>query len=520
MIFMLKMSINLRLAVQILSTIALCSVSFSQAPLNVTKYEANPPLSEISSFLDRLDKLKPEYKADLGLTLLENEWTAIPTKKRVEELNKIYESASSARYEASFLYAGKNAGRSSASQLAITLQALQGDTLDIETRAIHLFLRDMPARAASRFAGIALPNERSTCSDPLVKDLSSYYRTLGLLMRDGRIVNIASQDKRLFLIGAAQAARTPEQLAPLIIELNNISLNQDDLRAIASALTLAFNQSEISDREMSVLSGRIASGLSEFLSRLKTSGVSELPLVAAYRKFLVETLSREACADSTTDRPAIIASFNNLLSDSSSGQRLEIRNIQPKVTAGSAIDPLIPLNESLFPQVRRILDAVHARDSEVSPSAAAGKGQPESADVHDVLQYAVNPIPGNSGCHLCDFYSRSQLFAFLNNTLAPGQFLETAIASELRFLSYNGMEDEEPPAFLGTLKLLLHLARPVSAEAHRALAATAKDTFVNGLRPTEDPDFFKKELHSSSDPVISTYAIYEDLFRPEYTPNP
>lgn len=495
------------------------SLSFTQETSAGSQSQSHPSSSEVKSLLDRLGGLRIEYKADLGLSILEKSWSDIPASNRVGALMNIFETAPSARHEAPVLYASENAGKSSASQVASASGALRLSTLDIQTRAVRLFMKDMPGRAAALYARISLPGRRSTCASPLVEDLSSYYETAQLLMRDERIKTIGGQEKHLFLLDRVRASRTPEALAPLVISLKSVQLDHDDLRAVAASLSQNFVLTDATDREMKALAGGIAAGISDLIPRLRAAGIADIPLLSAYRAFLVQNLSKEYCSDSTANRGALAESFNNLLPPEGSGVlgKLNIQELKPKNSGGAAQDPLIPINQALFPQIHRILDASHARDVEAYQSPKSpGDIQPESADVQDVLRSALTPISAGSACSVCDFYAQAQLFVLMDNALPPGQYLETAITSELGFLSFNRIEDEEPIAFLGALKAIVLFARPVPASARHDLALVTQNTAGNGVRPMEERDVFKKELRNSGDPVIAAYGAYEDVYRPNY----
>ncbi len=481
--------------------------------------QSHPSLSEVKSLPDRLGGLRIEYKADLGFNILEKSWSDIPVPNRVGALMNIFDTAPSARRKAAVLYASENWGKSSASQVASASGALRLSTLDIQTRAVQLFMRDMPGRAAALYATISLPNSRATCASPLVDDLSSYYVTLQLLMGDGRIKTIGGQEKHLFLLDKVRAAKTVEALAPLLLSLKSVQLGNDDLRAVAAILSQNLAQADASDREMKALAGGIATGMADLIPRLRAVGIPTIPLLGAYRGFLVQNLSREYCSDTTPNRGVLAESFNNLIlpEESDALAKLSMHDFKAKNSAGAAQDPLIPTNQAIFPQIHRILDASHARDVEAYQSPKSPDNiQPESADVQDVLRSALTPISAGSACPVCNFYAQAQLFVLMDNALPPGQYLETAITSELDFLSFSRIEDEEPIAFLWALKAIVLFARPVPASARHNLALETQNTAGNGVRPMEEPEVFKKELRKSSDPVIAAYGAYEDAYRPNY----
>jgi hypothetical protein len=487
---------------------------------NSARPSAIPSQAGVASLLDDLGGIRAEYKADIGLNVLEFNWDKIAPRKRLEALTAIFDTAPQMLYKASAVYAA-NQPMSLAGNDAGLLNQMKIDALDVQTRAVRLLLHgEMPQKAADFFAQIALPTRRAACADPLVDDLGSYYQTLALLMSDDRIQMIGGLPKTDFFLTVVRAANDPERIAPLVSVMGKLKLGDDDLRISAGYLTQNIQSSDASDREEVALSRSLLSGVSQLVRRMRDAQIPPARLLSALRTNLSANLSRSYCSDVSARREAIASSFNSLLTPASPDlpRSIDPAELRPITGAGSAAVPVIAEDISAVgPAFRRIVDANEARQAANSDPGTAGTIEPDGSDVDQLLRFALSPVDGNADCPLCQLVARGEMFGNLQNFLPSGRMLESWINGEVEFLTLSPLEDEDPPTYMMILKTLIDFSRPQSAETRRYLAEqVAKGELPQ--YPLEEPEFVHKQLRASSDPVIRAYMKYEDLFRPEFVP--
>ncbi len=488
---------------------------FSGAPGN-----AHPSQIQIASLLDQLGGLPAEYKADLGLNILEFNWSRIPAGRKLGALTAIFNAAPKMLYKANKKYAANQPGTSLAANDAAVLESMRIDTLDVQTRAVRLLLPDMPEKASDLFGQISLPARRPTCADPLVDDLTSYYETLALLMRDSRVKTIAGQPKADFFLTVVRGANDLERIAPLVSIMSKLPFEGDDLRISTGYLAANIQQAVASDREEIALSGPLLAGISELVHRMRDAQTPYAQLLKALRYGLTANLSRSYCPDVTAPRAVIASSFNSLLTPASPGfpERIDPSELTTLTAAEPVVDPLLAIDDATVGSaIRRIVFANQARQAENYNSSNPSMIEPESSDVDELLQFALSPVDEGVGCPLCQLGARGQIFLILQNALPAGRMLESWVNGEVDFLTSSPLEEEDPLAYLQILKNLIRFSRPVPAESRKTLS----DQVRNGelpLYPVEEPEFVHKELRASANPVIRAYMTYEDVFLPAFVP--
>lgn len=488
---------------------------FSGAPGN-----AHPSQVQIESLLDQLGGLPAEYKADLGLNILEYNWSRIPAEKKLGALTAIFDAAPKMHYKANERYAAGQPGTSLAANDVSALEGTRMDMLDVQTRAVRLLLHDMPGKASDLFSEISLPARMVTCSDPMVDDLSSYYETLAVLMRDSRVKTIAGQPKADFFLTVVRRANDMEQIVPLVAIMSKLPFEGDDLRISTDYLAANIQRADASDREEVALSGSFLAGISELVHRMRDAQTPYSKLLKALRSNLTTNLSKSYCPDATAPRSTIASSFNRLLTPASpdSPERINPSELTTLTAAEPAVDPLFAIDDAAVGEaIRRILFANQARQAENYNSSNPSAVEPESSDVNKLLQFALSPVDEGAGCSLCQLGARAQIFLILQNALPSGRLLESWVNGEVDFLTSSPLEEEDPIAYLQVLKTLIGFARPVPIESRKTLS----DQIRNGelpLYPVEEPEFVHKELRASANPVVRAYMTYEDLFHPAFVP--
>ncbi|MEO7030612.1 MAG: hypothetical protein ABI147_14550 [Acidobacteriaceae bacterium] len=474
--------------------------------------------------MDRLGGLPAEYKADIGFSILERSGTRLQIARQQEIFNEIFKSAPSARYP-TFARFAASSGDSIANVEIETLFSQRYDTLDIQLQVVKLAQSNMPSFAARKFGEISLRSVRSTCAEPSVANLDDYYTTALHLSNDQHVDVMANTPKRLFFLEMIRDAKDPERFFPSLAFLTKASWTELEWQQVIGVLVHNLGDMQASDREMVGLQAVMQSSVSQLLNRLVAADQPVVPFMEAYRSFLVRSLTGSSCRDKTADRIRVAKAFNALFdgkldSVTSQVRHLSVEEIRPSSKGISATDPLYTVDETLGPYVQRLAEYKRAR-----LLAKAGKAGPPDAvdtteDVTAILNSTLAPKAYGSQCSLCDFAGRMFGFVTLTDNLPPGRDFQKSVAAEIDFLSFNRIEDEYPPAFMDSLKLLINVARPIDPKSQPDLVK-ALTVFRNVISaPNEDPETIRNDLHRSQDRIIRTYMAYEDLFRPAYELSP
>jgi len=383
----------------------------------------------------------------------------------------------------------------------------------------------MPRLATHFFEELRLGEVRAACKDATVVDVSAYYNTLAKLIEDKRVTTIVNQQKRLYVQTSASSMTFPSQLSGFAKMIGEVSLSHNDLEQVSTAYVSSLRTITASDREMTAAEEReqLTDAIESLSAQLSKSGISVEPLLAAYRGFLLRSLTKEACVDHSLDRAEVARRFNGLVHSKAPAPSgvplLSDRDLLPRETGDAARYDMISLNKQLLPQLQRIGVAHNARLAEEYRLGQAGTIEPEYSDVEDVLKFTVSLEPKDASCPLCDFYSKGVLFVMLVDLLPSGQQLQQAIDAETDFLSFHSMETEDPPAFLLLLKRLINVSRKPTDKGLAALIEAEKKGMQPAATPNPEALAIRSSLNRSSDPIIAAYMYADDLLRLPYEPN-
>jgi len=487
---------------------------------------SKPPSDKpLDLLLGRISGLPAEYKADVAFTIIDADPHSLSPVRRRVLLDDVFHSAGNARYPHMVVEAaGHSHGDTLSHATRNMLGMLKLDALDIETRVIERALPMTPHFATHLFEELNVDEVRASCKDATVEDLSSFYATAAKIIADRRIKTVFMQNKKRYLRTLASNMRVPAQIAPLANLITQASLSSEQLGEIEMAFVSSLSTITASDREMTAAEegGNLTHVIDLLSARLIQSTISPEPLLAAYRSFLLRSLSQERCADHSLDRAEMAQRFNALLPsktlESSAIGPLSRTQLNPKSTGDAASYDLIPLNEQLTAKMQRIMAAHQARFAEEYRLGQPGTIEPEPADVEDVVRYAVSLEPSGASCPVCDFDAKGVLFMILVDILPPGYQLERAITAEVDYLSFNPIQKTDPIAWLALFNHLVNDSRKPREKTTEALIAEAKKGITPWGLPSPGAAVIRNSLHRSPDPIISVYMSAADLLHLPYVP--
>jgi hypothetical protein len=298
----------------VLPLLLLCAtVGSAQKSAPNPTVNSTPAQKQIDVLLDRISSLPPEYKADLGFTILNADAVSLPPAQRRSLLDDIFHSATRSHYPYGLTQASAQIQHPDI--VAGLLGNSKLDALEIQTRTIERALPHTPQFAGQLFEEMKLKEDRASCSDANVEDVSPFYLTAAKIIEDRRITTVFGEDKESYLASLVANMKIPAEIAPLAELIASVPLPTDQMSQIEGAFDSALNKITASDREMTAAEddGNLAHAIDLLSSKFTQTGVSPGRLLAAYRGFLVRNLTPESCSDRSLDRATIALSFNALL---------------------------------------------------------------------------------------------------------------------------------------------------------------------------------------------------------------
>ncbi len=505
----------------VLQLLLFATVGLAQESAPDRTVDSTPEQKRIGVLLDRVSSLPPEYKADLGFTILD---AAAPTSlfpaQRQSLLGEIFHSAARSHYP----YGVTQAASQVHSDLVASLIGNSKlDSLEIQTRTIERALSVTPRLAGQLFEEMKLKEDRASCADANVEDVSPFYLTAAKIIEDGRITTVYGEDKKSYLLSLVDNMKIPAEIAPVAELIASASLTADQLGQIEGAFDSALNKITASDREMTAAEedGNLTHAIGLLSSKFAQSGVYSGRLLAAYRSFLVRSLTPEGCSDHSLDRAVIARSFNSLVPNSLATSHdlalLSAAQLGPHSEGASATRPVDYSNAPVMAKLYRIAAAQAEASTEAYRNGQPSTIVPESSDVDDVIRYAVSLRPAANKCPVCDFEAKGALLNVLVQLLPPGSDLEKAVYAAVDYLSLNDMQQDDPVAWLHLFKQLLNASRKMNDPTKNALTARAKKgTLVPMDIPSAAAPEIGEILRGSPDPIISTYMFADELLRLPY----
>jgi len=488
--------------------------------------DAVPSANSLASLLQRISGLPVEYKADMVFAIIDAAPGMLSPTRRRALLDDVFRSAASAHYAYIVVEATGNAhGDTVTHGTTSMLGRLKVDALDIQTRAIQEALPSTPHFAMTLFEELNLPEVHATCKDPTVEEVSAFYITAAQVIEDKRIRVVRKQHRDLYLQNLASNVRVAAQIPPFATLLTRVSLSSQELRGVVSALVASLSTITASDREMTAAEEgqHLTDAIKSLSTRLTASEISPQPLLAAYRGFLLRSLTEERCSDHSLDRAQMARSFNVLVSgatfqSSSAMSPLSAASLSPKSAGASASYETIPLNQQVMSKMQRIMAAHQARVAEEYRSGAPGTITPETSDVEDVLRYTTSLGSSGDACYVCSFYEKCTLAMMLKDILPPGDELERAINAEVDYLSFNAMEKDNPVAWLAYFKELINSSRAPEPDATAAVTSEVDKKRTPWGLPNPEATMIRNTLRKSGDPIIAVYMSADDLLHFPYEP--
>jgi hypothetical protein len=193
------------------------------------------------------------------------------------------------------------------------------------------------------------------------------------------------------------------------------------------------------------------------------------------------------------------------------------QELTPTSLAGVAKNEIIENDGRVSKQMRRIGQIWMANQKAMYQSNSTEYLQPNPSDVQDVLKYASDLAKNDSLSDIARFEEQSGTLQNLVIALPPGPSFKDAIDAEVALLNLNPIEQQYPLSWLRTFRELIFISRPITVDVMAELQNRSKSGEYMITLPSPDAIFIQQTLRRyQSDPVISAYLAYEDIFHPLY----
>ena len=170
--------------------------------------------------------------------------------------------------------------------MTLRLRAVEGLLPLDRNKARDLFLQIPP---------IELP--KLACADFLVYDVDRYYSVLGRIARETFTeAQVARDEPMHLLLDRAGTITASAQVVPMANLIAHSGLKDGDFQALAGTFAGALGKISGDDRSFTYAHGT-GSAILALVDELKARKMSPLPLLEAYRLYLVANLSGTRCAD-------------------------------------------------------------------------------------------------------------------------------------------------------------------------------------------------------------------------------
>jgi hypothetical protein len=370
------------------------------------------------------------------------------------------------------------------------------DAMSLRLRAVETLLPVDSQKAAGLFLRIPLARLPAvSCTEYMVPNVSRFYQVLGSLVASQALT---PKDLERF----AGAVASPAQIAPAAGLIAGASLSDADFERLVAAFAGALGKTSADDRTFThyAAAGRQIELLAEECRRHKTS---TLPLVEAYRGYLVRQLSAARCADDELQQPV--------------GMSLGLAT--PEEADAKAADPWEFFNERLVVPPVKAIGEQEATASRLE-GAAGGLRSCEDAgckaiaeQFHALVFNSVGTPIQQTEKDTLEWHARLQAFLKAVADWKPGPDVAAAAHFREKCGLYNDLSAAVPTA--ADRELLLGALLDFTARnAFQVKNRVEWFLAVNGLigRAGLDPVGLGRIidlLRKSDDPIIALFANLE-----------
>jgi len=455
------------------------------------------------ALLDAARAAPAEFAADTMIRIAA--FDQLEKARRIELLEQAFQKASGAQqpYKRHATFGRLN----SSSVFLNRAYGLDLDAMSLRLRAIEALLPLDAQKARDLFLQTPPPKTPPLkCDDFLVYDVGRFYDTLGSIARQSYTAQETQAGEPFRLLERfAGAIKSPVEVGPVARMLAAASVKDADFRALVNSFAQAVGKISGDDRSFA---GSITAGqqILALVEELKRRQLSPLPLLEAYRLYLVINLSAPRCADD----------------DSMQGSALSFG-----LFTGQTIDQEAQDAVAFFNQRLRMAPLQPIQEEEATPSrlegVATGLRSCEDAECHAIaeqyrgLVFDENGSPYPAGQQYTPAW-RGKLREFLAalakwQESAPGERPTTEEHFRIKSTAYGellGLASNGPDRELVLRAMLDYLKQNRFQQENRMEWFLPVSALIG--RVALDPQALGRlgeELRKVDDPIMALYASLE-----------
>jgi hypothetical protein len=472
---------------------------------------------DLKALLESAESLRIEFRADIQLSAIE---AGRLSRQQAEQLlERLFRDAPTGRhqYKQRDIFDRANTReRKLARAFSLNL-----DTLSIRHRVVRAMLPFNAGRARDLFDQIRLEVPRSPCSAGMVYDVAETYDLARAFLNQPHSGTGAGQENSAAILeNHLRRVTSPVQLAPLANLLVQAELDRGQFMWLSSILAESLHEITATDRELTAVEADAALGraIGRLTARHGELGQPVLPLLQAYRGFLLRSAREERCADNSIDRGKLADSFNQLRDQSGLEQTLKpllVEELLPQRIGGKAHATEIGGRTEFLRLLDRVMtrrEIALRRPGEDPELASAGW----ESDVAEFMASIDALDPARAECRPCAFHEKADLY-FIFFDLVPAGHLKLRILNGLvEFLANDTMQEEAPLEWLFRVKLLLNLSRKPSEEQLVRIRELERQGKLLTMLPSDAAKEISATMKNSGAYLLYLYVAADKLLGREY----
>ena len=281
-----------------------------------------------ASILQRAPSAPPEIASRIILKFGSNVYLVPDRAKRIELVEDAFRLATRARQPYPLATAIHPMVADSEAMRLLEANQERLDGLGLQVRAVQAMMGLDPRRGLEMALRLPIPSPpRRTCKDSMVSRVEEYYGLALQIAQRGFSTKEKADGRPIqFLSGIVLASTTPEQIQAAVTMVRTFKGSPEDTATLITALSSALREAQPNSRGF-IGTPATSDELAPLIRRLRAEGQSVMPLLEAYRFYLMTQWNGEACSDLPEAHGLLV--FNDTMRQDA-GLEKEVPPINPK----------------------------------------------------------------------------------------------------------------------------------------------------------------------------------------------
>ncbi|MBB5061353.1 hypothetical protein HDF16_006089 [Granulicella aggregans] len=465
--------------------------------------------------MDQVRSLPLEYRADITFYAA-TRVNDLDARTLHEWFDPIFNTAGTATRAYPVIDAVPASDSLSAAQAQASSLGLS--SLDIKTRIARIFIAKDYPHALRLAEEIRVEPKESRCTDFVIETANPYFDLLGALSdpptrRDSR------NRLRSLQVNAVRNLHNASEIEAAGRMILSLPISEPVLLELLAAYSQGISTIRSGDREIGGLdaAGQLTKVVAAVAKRAEEAGTSPLPLVNAFRSFLLASLSNSRCRFAPTDRRQEASAFNGAFRHYLSPPLsiLSENDLIGRTGPSGGEEGDLPYYQQ-FRQPFHVLFIAHDAEMGRRSDASASRFTVGIEDVDEYIHLLDALETRGDPCKECLFISMGQLYHILLDTIPTYINPTSAIDSYVSWFDQSSMQKDDPEQWLYRFKGFLNLNRNMNQpDVDRVMKLTSQGKSLVALPHPGYSEIITASVRSQS-AIVRTYGRAELLFRPTY----